>query len=29
MKTAFAGAGYIIDIHAKAAKAQKDVELAA
>lgn len=29
MKLAFAGAGYIINIHAKAAKAQKDVELAA
>jgi predicted dehydrogenase len=29
MKIAFAGAGYIINIHAKAAKAQKDVELAA
>ena len=29
MKMAFAGAGYIIDIHAKAAKAQKDVELVA
>ncbi len=28
MKIAFAGAGYIINIHAKAAKAQKDVELA-
>lgn len=27
MKIAFAGAGYIINIHAKAAKAQKDVEL--
>jgi predicted dehydrogenase len=29
MKIAFAGAGYIINIHARAAKAQKDVELAA
>lgn len=29
MKIAFAGAGYIINIHAKAAKAQKDVHLAA
>ena len=29
MKIAFAGAGYIINIHAKAAKAQKDVDLAA
>jgi predicted dehydrogenase len=29
MKIAFAGAGYIINIHAKAALAQKDVELAA
>jgi predicted dehydrogenase len=29
MKIAFAGAGYIINIHAKAAKAQKDVELVA
>ena len=29
MKIAFAGAGYIINIHAKAAQAQKDVELAA
>jgi predicted dehydrogenase len=29
MKIAFAGAGYIINIHAKAAKAQKDVELTA
>ncbi|MEP7135467.1 MAG: Gfo/Idh/MocA family oxidoreductase [Chloroflexota bacterium] len=29
MKIAFAGAGYIINIHAKAAKAQQDVELAA
>jgi predicted dehydrogenase len=29
MKIAFAGAGYIINIHAKAARAQKDVELAA
>ncbi len=29
MKIAFAGAGYIINIHAKATKAQKDVELAA
>ena len=29
MKIAFAGAGYIINIHAKAAKAQKDVQLAA
>ena len=29
MKIAFAGAGYIINIHAKAAKTQKDVELAA
>jgi len=29
MKIAFAGAGYIINIHAKAAKAQKDVELSA
>ncbi len=29
MKIAFAGAGYIINIHAKAAKAHKDVELAA
>ena len=28
MKIAFAGAGYIINIHAKAAKAHKDVELA-
>jgi predicted dehydrogenase len=29
MKIAFAGAGFIINIHAKAAKAQKDVDLAA
>ena len=29
MKIAFAGAGYIINIHANAAKAQKDVELQA
>jgi len=29
MKIAFAGAGYIINIHAKAAKAQKDIELVA
>jgi predicted dehydrogenase len=29
MKIAFAGAGYIINIHAKAAQAQKDVQLAA
>jgi predicted dehydrogenase len=29
MKIAFAGAGYIINIHAKAAKAQKGVQLAA
>jgi predicted dehydrogenase len=29
MKIAFAGAGYIINIHAKAAQAQSDVELAA
>ena len=29
MKIAFAGAGYIINIHAKAAKAQKDIELIA
>lgn len=29
MKIAFAGAGYIINIHAKAAQAQPDVELAA
>jgi len=29
MNIAFAGAGYIINIHAKAAKAQKDVRLAA
>ena len=29
MKIAFAGAGYIINIHAQAAKAQQDVELAA
>jgi predicted dehydrogenase len=29
MKIVFAGAGYIINIHAKAAKAQQDVELAA
>ncbi|GAB4505246.1 MAG: hypothetical protein Fur0043_22410 [Anaerolineales bacterium] len=29
MKVAFAGAGYIIDIHAKAAQAQPGVELAA
>ncbi len=29
MKIAFAGAGYIINIHAKAARAQKNVELAA
>ena len=29
MKIAFTGAGYIINIHAKAAKAQKDTELAA
>lgn len=29
MKIAFAGAGYIINIHAKAAQAQKDMELAA
>lgn len=29
MKIAFSGAGYIINIHAKAAKAQKDVQLAA
>ena len=29
MKIAFAGAGYIINIHAKAAQAQKDVELIA
>ena len=29
MKLAFTGAGYIINIHAKAAQAQKDVELAA
>jgi predicted dehydrogenase len=29
MKLAFAGAGYIINIHAKAAQAQPDVELAA
>lgn len=29
MKIAFAGAGYIINIHAKAAQTQKDVELAA
>jgi len=29
MKIAFAGAGYIINIHARAAKAQKDVELVA
>jgi predicted dehydrogenase len=29
MKIAFAGAGYIINIHARAAKAQKDVELTA
>lgn len=29
MKIAFAGAGYIINIHAKAARAQKDVQLAA
>ncbi len=29
MKIAFAGAGYIINIHAKAAKSQRDVELAA
>jgi predicted dehydrogenase len=29
MKIAFAGAGYIINIHAKAAQLQKDVELAA
>ena len=29
MKIAFAGAGYIINIHAKAAKVQKDVQLCA
>lgn len=29
MKIAFAGAGYIINIHARAAQSQKDVELAA
>ena len=29
MKVAFAGAGYIINIHARAVKAQKDVELTA
>ena len=29
MKIAFAGAGYIINIHAKAARVQKDVELTA
>ena len=29
MKIAFAGAGYIINIHAKAAQAQRDMELAA
>jgi predicted dehydrogenase len=29
LRIAFAGAGYIINIHAKAAKAQKDVQLAA
>lgn len=29
MKIAFAGAGYIINIHAKAARAQKDIELVA
>ena len=29
MKIAFAGAGYIINIHAKAAQAQPDMELAA
>ncbi len=29
MKIAFAGAGYIINIHARAARAQEDVELAA
>jgi len=29
MKIAFAGAGYIINIHARAAQAQRDVELAA
>src|ERR1041384_3611630 len=29
MKIAFAGAGYIINIHAKAAQAQESVELAA
>src|SRR5512138_3575790 len=29
MKIAFAGAGYIIDIHAKAARALKDIELVA
>lgn len=29
MKIAFAGAGYIINIHAKAARAQKDAQLAA
>jgi predicted dehydrogenase len=29
MKIAFAGAGYIVNIHAKAAQAQKDVELIA
>jgi len=29
MKIAFAGAGYIINIHAKAVKAQKDVEVSA
>ena len=29
MKIAFSGAGYIINIHAKAAQAQKDVELIA
>lgn len=29
MKIAFAGAGYIVNVHARAARAQKDVELAA
>jgi predicted dehydrogenase len=29
MKIAFAGAGYIINVHARAARAQRDVELAA
>ena len=28
MKIAFSGAGYIINIHAKAAKVQKDLDLA-